>query len=256
MGFQLNHKTVAVFSHPNHEIAVLATLRRLGAKVVFLTDGGGEQRVKESRGGLRMIGLEDRAVFLDHTEQSFYDALLALDVGFLRKVALEVRSILRTELPEQILTDAVEYYNPVHDLSLAIVGAADDADWGGIFEVPLLYQKPGADTIFGVQTAPKGCPRTEVALTPWEQVLKKDALQKNYTILRDTLGALLLGASSAIQKETLLPASSPVRMPDEDRVLRYEHRAAALKKEGKVESEITHSYHFLPICRDLLGQPR
>jgi hypothetical protein len=41
-----------VFSHPNHEGAVLGMVQRLRPHLVFLTDGGGERRVNETRAAL------------------------------------------------------------------------------------------------------------------------------------------------------------------------------------------------------------
>lgn len=252
MNFSLSLPTVAVFSHPNHEIAVLATLKKLRPRLIFLTDGGGEHRINETRKGLASIGLLDHAIFLPHTEQSFYDALLDLDSAFFEKVSAEVRAIFRSWVPEQILCDAVEFYNPVHDMTLPIVGAADDGPWGGIFEVPLLYQKPGPKESYGVQTAPEA-DRIELKLSNDESDLKASALKNIYTILRDTLGSLILSSPSALKTETLLPAKTPLRSPDPERVLRYERRAAALMQKGDIRSEITHTFHFLPIVSDLLG---
>lgn len=248
--------TVAVFSHPNHEIAIFAILKKLRPLIIFLTDGGGEQRVEETRKGLESIGLLDKAVFLSHPEQAFYDALLHLDTDYFHKVALEIWMVLKNARPEQILCDAVEFYNPVHDLTLAIVGCADDAPWQSTFEVPLLYQIPGEKESYGVQTVPDGIDRIEIPLSAVETVVKKNALEKTYTILRDTLGKVILSSPGALLKETIFPASSPLRMPDPGRVLRYEQRAAALKAEGKVKSEITHTFHFLPVVSELLGYAR
>lgn len=246
--------TVAVFSHPNHEIAVLATLRKLKPRVIFLTDGGGEHRIEESRKGLLSVGLLDNATFLPHTEQSFYDALLELDVIFFAKVAAEVRAILKDWKPEQILCDAVEFYNPVHDMTLPIVSLADDGPWSGIFEVPLIYQKPGQQEAYGVQTAPASqTDRIEIQLSEEECSLKTSALKTIYTILRDTLGRILLASPNALKTETLLPAKTPIRWPDPGRVLRYEQRAAKLIQKGEIRSEITHTFHFLPLVSQLLG---
>lgn len=256
MSFNVTHKTVAIFSHPNHEIAVFALLKKLHAQIIFLTDGGGEHRVEETRKGLESIGLLDQAIFLMHPEQAFYDALLHLDTDYFHKIALELRMALKISKPEQILCDAVEFYNPVHDLTLALVGSADDAPWESTFEVPLLYQKPGQKESYGVQTVPDGVPRLEIPLSAVETVVKKNALQNTYTILRDTLGKVILSSPGALEKETIFAASSPLRMPDAGRVLRYEQRAAALKAEGKVQSEITHTYHFLPVVSELLGYAR
>lgn len=256
MSFEMAARSLAVFSHPNHEIAVLALLKKLRPQMVFLTDGGGENRVEETRRGLESIDLLDRAIFLTYTEKSFYDALLNLDTDFFHRVALELRMVLKSAKPEQILCDAVEFYNPVHDMTLAIVGNADDAPWHGTYEIPLVYQKPGKKESYGVQTVPEGVDRIEFMLTPEESNLKKSALESIYTILRDTLGRVIMASPTALQKETIFPASSPLRTPDAGRVLRYEHRAAALKADGKVTSEITHAFHFLPVVSALLEHAR
>jgi len=97
-----------------------------------------------------------------------------------------------------------------------------------------------------------GQPRQEFALSAEETELKTSALRETYSILRETLGPLLLSSPAALKTETIFPASSPLRWPDPGRLLRYERRAAALKAEGKVESEITHSFHFLPVVAQLL----
>lgn len=256
MSFDPKQKTVAIFSHPNHEIAVLAMLKRIQPFIIFLTDGGGKKREDETLEGLRSVGLEKKFVFLSHPEQAFYDALLRLDADYFHRVALEVRMLLKGVKPEQILCDAVEYYNPVHDLTLAIVGCADDSPWAGTYEVPLLYQKPIGKESYGVQTVPEGQPRLEFALSPEETELKTSALKNTYTILRETLGPLLLSSPGALKTETLFPASTPIRWPDAGRLLRYEQRAVALKAEGKISSEITHAFHFLPIATELLENTR
>lgn len=255
--FHFNQKTVAVFSHPNHEIAIFALLRQLKPYIIFLTDGGGEHRIRETKKGLASIGLDGQAVFLMHPEKAFYDALLHLDTDFFHKVVLELRLLLKGARPEQILCDAVEFYNPVHDLTLALVGSADDAPWQGTFEVPLVYQRPGEKESYAVQTVPEGLSGShQFRLTDEESALKRSALENTYTILRDTLGQVILSSPTALQMETIFEASSPLKNPDPGRVLRYEYRAAALKAEGTVKSEITHAFHFLPVVSELLGHAR
>lgn len=252
MAFNPAAKTLCVFSHPNHELAIFGLLKRLRPTLVFLTDGGGEKRIGETRRGLESIGLGGRAIFLPYTEKSFYDALLHVNTGFFYDVASELRTILRSEKPEQILCDAVEYYNPVHDMTLPLVINADDASWDGIFEVPLIYQKP--DGSFGVQSAPDTQDdQVEIVLTEEESAAKRGALENIYTILRDTLGTILLSSPAALQKETVFPASTPLRWPDSGRFLRYERRGKELMARGEVPSEITHAYHFLSIVANLIG---
>lgn len=257
MSFDLKAKSLFVFSHPNHEIAVLALISRMRPKLVFLTDGGGQHRVNETRNSLRELGLESKAIFLPNTEKEFYDGLLHLDTLYFAKVAANLRAILNEQKPEQILCDAVEFYNPVHDMALPLLVAAEDAGLGGIFEIPLLYQKPGPTETYGVQTVPEyERDRIEIELSEEESALKERALNNTYTILRDTLGLLLLSSPEALKKETLVPAKTPLRTPDPGRVLRYEHRAAALMKKGAISSEITHAFHYLPVVSDITNHSR
>jgi hypothetical protein len=83
-------RRVVVLSHPNHEAAMFGVLRRLRPRIVILTDGGGEERVAQSRQGLQRIGLLESTTFLDWREADFYDALLDRDVPFFRGVAAQV----------------------------------------------------------------------------------------------------------------------------------------------------------------------
>lgn len=247
-------KTLVVFSHPNHELAVFGLLQRIKPDLVFLTDGGGEHRVEETRKGLRSIGLLDQAVFLNHSEESFYNALLRMDASFFGQVASQVGDIIRARKPYQILCDAVEFYNPVHDMTLAILSNVIEPSEIGIYEVPLLYQKPGVKGEFGVQTVPDSqTDRIECDLTAAETASKKNALETIYTILRDTLGAVLLSSPMALKKETVFPASSPLRWPDAGRVLRYDRRAGELKAAGKVKDVISHEPHYITVVSHLLS---
>lgn len=247
-------KTTVVFSHPNHELASFGLLQRIKPSLIFLTDGGGKHRVDETRKGLQSIGLLENAFFLNHTEESFYEALLRMDYGFFFKVASEVRDTLKVLKPEQFLCDAVEFYNPVHDMTLAILSTADDGSWDRIFEIPLIYQKTGPKEEYGVQTVPDSqTDKLEFELTKEESESKRNALQNTYTILRDTLGAILLASPTALKKETIFPASTPLRWPTEGYSLRYNRRAAELKSAGKVRDKITHELHFVTVVSYLTG---
>lgn len=254
MNWSYKAKTTVVFSHPNHELASFGLLQRIKPSIIFLTDGGGKHRVDETRKGLESIGLLGNAFFLNHTEESFYEALLRMDYGFFFKVASEVRDTFRVLKPEQILCDAVEFYNPVHDMTLAILSNAVDSPWDGMFEIPLIYQKDGPKEEYGVQTVPYSVgDKLEFELTQEESASKKNALQNIYTILRDTLGTILLSSPTALKKETIFPASTPLRWPVVGYALRYDRRAAELKSAGKVRDKITHELHFVTVVSHLLG---
>jgi hypothetical protein len=251
MNFSKDVRTLSVFSHPNHELAIFGIIQRVRPHLLYLTDGGGEERVKETRNGLARLGLLDQATFLPYSEQSFYDALLSRDVLFFSEVRDAIRSRYRAVLPEQITCDAVEFYNPVHDIALPLVISAVGGQ-RNVFEAPLIYQRE--DGNFGVQIAPPELRdgQSEMKLTDEEALQKRKALEEDYHILRYTLGHVLLRASHAFIQEVVLPASSPLASPA-GRVVRYDLRAKKLKSEGKVAREITREGHYLPLARQFLG---
>lgn len=246
----LGARTLVVFSHPNHELSVFGTLMRIKPKIVFLTDGGGQNRIDETTAGLKRLGIYEKAVFLNHTEASFYNGLIRKSSSFFRAVAEEVRQVVADECPDQILCDAVEFYNPVHDLSLSITARAAGG-MSKIFEVPLIYQQPSKTDVYHVQTFPRNRKTFEVTLSDDERAAKRAALTEVYGILMKTMGPLLVGSPHALVREVFSPAQDPCRSPSFDYFLRYDDRARHLKKTGKVEDEILHEEHFLPVVRDL-----
>ena len=89
-----------VFSHPNHEVAVLGTISRLRPHIIYLTNGGADARVAETRRALQSY--KPASVhYLNHSEQSFYDALLRRTSAFYRAIASEIRALIGslTETP-------------------------------------------------------------------------------------------------------------------------------------------------------------
>jgi hypothetical protein len=93
------------------------------------------------------MGLLQQAHFLNHPERVFYDRLLEVDTAFFVGVADQLRQIIDQIKPDIIFCDAVEFYNPVHDVTLPIVRAAlrDCADKPPVYEIPLVYQRHRGD---------------------------------------------------------------------------------------------------------------
>jgi len=249
---------VVVFSHPNHELAVYGLLQRLRPHLIFLTDGGGAQRVAQTQRGLERIGLRDRAQFLDYPEVSFYDALLDGNVNLFREVARRIRAALERIMPEQVLCDAVEFYNPVHDLSLPIVLAAlADADGVAVFEVPLLYQVPGDREHYAVQRMPtsRAAGSVVVQLTEAELSAKLAARDEVYSLLREQLGPVLCLPDEHFAREEFAAASAVLPCPDGERVLRFEWRGKLQQQRGAVDRVITYADHYLPVASSLRAAP-
>jgi hypothetical protein len=248
--------TTVVFSHPNHELAIFGMLQSLRPALLYLTDGGGERRVDETRRGLERIGLGGRARFLGHPERSFYDALLERDSGFFARVVAEVREVLDETRPSQVLCDAVEFYNPVHDLSLPIVRAAlREAPDTAIFEVPLVHQRAAECEAYRVQRPAEAARRRRVEwpISSQELEAKLEARDRIYTMLMAQMGPLLSGIPPEdLALEVVTEAEPALPEPGGDRVLRYERRAQLLLERREIERAITYAGHYLPVATSLL----
>ncbi|MEO8602249.1 MAG: hypothetical protein ABI629_06715 [bacterium] len=248
---------VIVFSHPNHELAVFGLLQRLRPQLVYLTDGGGAARVGETCLGLERIGLRQQAHFLNFSEQSLYDALLAGDIGFYRDIAARVGERFEALKPQQVFCDAVEFYNPLHDMSLPIVFAALRDRAAAVFEVPLVHQRAGAVEAYDVQRMPpsRRAGEVEMPLSERELAAKLAARAQGYALLQAQMGPVLAGLPQAhLAIEVVAPAPPELPAPGPDCVLRYEWRAQRLLARGEIGQAITYADHFLPLAASLVGQ--
>ena len=246
-----------VFSHPNHEVAVLGTIFRLRPHIIYLTDGGADARVAETKEALRSY--QPASVhYLNHTEQSFYDALVGEDLPFYRAVSQEIRSLFRNLDGDAIYCDAVEFYNPVHDITLPIVRAALAGSEAPVFEVPLIYQKSGPVEAFELQHVPASLSDQSTCLKLTEEELARKTTTVKagvYTILLEQLGTMLLAAlPSRGGCECFLKARNTLPRPAPEQVLRYEMRGSLLKDTGAVREVITFAGHYAPIFELLCGE--
>jgi hypothetical protein len=255
MTFLPTARTAIVFSHPNHELAVFGLVQALKPRLIYLTDGGGEARVAQTRAGLSSIGLLDGAVFLDYTEQSFYDGLLDRDEAFYGEVAERLADALQETDAEQVLCDAVEFYNPVHDMSLPLVRAAlhRNGSDAPVFEIPLVHQKPADGEQYEIQRPGTSEAREEFSLRLDDEQLRNkcDARDGIYSILTGQMPIVRDVPPEHLATEVIVKAPDALPAPDERRVLRYEWRAQLLLDRGEIQRMITYRDHFIPLVRSL-----
>ena len=233
-------KPIFVFSHPNHEIAVFGLLMKLTPRIIYLTDGGGGQRLLETSEGLQAAGV-DNVIFLNFPEQTFYDMLLEQNVSFLATVCERVQAVLPRNGFDSIFCDAVEWYNPVHDLALPIVRAVA-GKLAPLYEVPLIHQ---ARDGFVFQRAPVGRRHLEQRYDVPEEALgvKVTAWKETYKILYGQYGQMFGNVRDIAKTETVTPAGDPARDVDEGAVLRYDGRGEKLHGN----KAITRNRHYLPL---------
>ena len=252
---------LVVTGHPNHELAILGLVQRLRPRLLFLTDGGGIERVEESQRCLAALGLLDRARFLGWPEKRLYRALLDRDRSPFDEIVAQVRAEIEELAPRQVLCESVELYNPLHDITLPIVrAAARGLDEIEVVEFPLIAQIPApipgqppeAEERYRVQRAPDGRPVVSLWLTAEELGAKVKAREDHYRSLRHQLGPVLDGLGPEhMARELFAPARPAYPEPGEEYALRYEWRGHSLQARGEVAEVITYRGHFLPMAEAL-----
>jgi hypothetical protein len=249
-------KRLMIFGHPAHELALFGFLQRFRPQIVIITDGGAKERIRQSRTGLESIGLE--ATYLKFAENDFYAALLRRDISFFEAVSESLSLEIAAPEPDQIFCDAVEFYNPVHDITLPLVlRASTAAPRAEVFEVPLVYQTLAPGQHYQIQRMPLGSARRlfRYRLTSKELFAKIHARDEIYISLRDQAGPEFSAATAEhLAIEETAPAGDPFAWPHATgRELRYEWRARLLKQQGVVDEIITREAHFIPTVQGLLA---
>jgi len=253
--FERSQQTIMILSHPNHELPIMGLIRQLNPRIIFLTDGGGEKRVGQSRKGLK--GNVENAVFLNVPENDLYKALLEKDSNFFLDLArLAIHNC--GGMPDRIFCDAVEFYNPVHDISLPVAMYMARKMHAGdipIYEIPLIYQKTAVPDSYEVQRAVKSLQPCEIRwkLPEEHRVDKMDCWTNVYTILSSTMSCVIPYPEVTSAVETVFTSKSPLREIGQDHTLRYERRGALRRELGEVSEVITRKGHYFPTIAPLLG---
>ncbi len=115
-----------ILAHPGHELRIHHWLKLKRPRVYLLTDGsGGRQssRTRYSRDVVEAAGATPGAVFGDIADSVWYEALLAGDKGFFVDVLTRISAELTDVRNLKIVSDAVDGYNPMHDMAHAFGSA-------------------------------------------------------------------------------------------------------------------------------------
>ena len=177
---------------------------------------------------------------------------------FFETVADLLHSQIATADSDQIFCDAIEFYNPVHDITLPLVlRAAETASQATLFEVPLVYQTLAAGAHYEIQRIPVAAAecRFRYYLAAEELGAKIRARDEIYLTLRDQAGPEFSAVTAEhLAIEEMALAGHPFVSPRATgRALRYEWRARLLKEAGIMDEIITRAGHFIPTARSLLA---
>lgn len=116
-----------VVAHPGHELRIHGWLERTHPRVFVLTDGSGHAghpRLASTAAVLHRAGARPGSVFGRFSDRSLYQAILDRDLDTLEGVARELAGAFVEGGVEHVVGDAVEGFNPGHDLCRVLADAA------------------------------------------------------------------------------------------------------------------------------------
>jgi hypothetical protein len=116
-----------LIAHPGHELRIHGWLEKARPLVFIITDGSGATgiaRIAKSADVLRAAGCRCGSAFGRFTDVNVYDFILHCDVDPFVSLTREIAMSLADAGVDYAVGDAVEFYNPVHDLSRVILSFA------------------------------------------------------------------------------------------------------------------------------------
>ena len=114
-------------AHPGHELCVHAWLTTTRPKVFVLTDGSGhgtQSRIESTTRVLRDAGASRGSIYARFTDAELYRLILDRDFEPLLQVAREFADEMLTDHITAVAGDAMEGYNPAHDVCRLIINTA------------------------------------------------------------------------------------------------------------------------------------
>jgi hypothetical protein len=120
-------RAALVIAHPGHELRVHHWLERARPLVLVLTDGSGHtdrSRLASTTAVLERTGATPGPIYGRLSDRELYRAILAGDAALFSDLADEIAGILVKEGVEYVVGDAVEGFNPGHDVCRLLLNAA------------------------------------------------------------------------------------------------------------------------------------
>jgi hypothetical protein len=228
---------VLIAAHPGHELHLFHWMERVRPLVFLLTDGSGgaaASRTDYSARCCAAAGAEPGGVFGMLPDRAWYAALLAGDAVPFQAAAEAIASESARRRPSLLVSDAVDGYNPMHDLAAAVAAGV-----AARLLVPHL--------VYPVTGGASGEPAVSLPLDAAARQRKRAAALA-YAPLADEARALLAADGAWTIERLLRPefAWPSEWLPQYEKVGR--ERIAA----GRYEVAITYREHVLPVARRLL----
>lgn len=249
LGALTNRRAALIIAHPGHELRVFNWLVLARPSVFVLTDGSGRSgrsRLHQTTQILNQTGACPGSIYGRFSDREVYSAILQQDIERFVRMAAELSAALQTEQIDYVVSDAVEGYNPAHDICHLIASAAVEhlRKLGRClksFEV-LLTSRNGHSLVNGQDMI-------SIEVNP-EVLSQKLQAAANYSELAFDLAQILQQEGiDALRKESMRGMKPFGVAPDDPPF--YETYGQKQVEHGYYQEVIRYREHILPIVEAL-----
>jgi len=127
MSLMPDHRSLLVISHPGHELRLYGWINQVQPLVCILTDGSGgdgKPRLDKTLDILHKLGGETGPIFGELSDRGIYGEILHHKFDLFDTLCERLAALIISHNIDTVVSDAMEGYNPTHDLCEVLVGAA------------------------------------------------------------------------------------------------------------------------------------
>ena len=246
-------RAAVLMAHPGHELRIHGWIERARPLAFVLTDGSGSgttARLASSASVLERAGARPADLFGRYSDRALYAAVLSGDAGTFLKLADEILEAWLDERIGVVAADALEGFNPSHDLCRHLADAVvSRLRARGRAIASLAFPLAGApDLALG--------PRREDALhlaLDDAALARKLAAARSYDELHDEVkGAFAAHGLESFRHEWLWPAPTDATAAAASADPPFYERRGELRRAAGVYTEVLRRReHVAPIARAL-----
>jgi hypothetical protein len=248
----LEGNAALVIGHPGHELRVHHWVETARPLTFVLTDGSGhgqQSRLPSTAGVLRRAGAKATPIFGRWTDAQAYEILRSASLAAVVDVTRELAQALLDNEIQFVAADAMEGFNPTHDLCRYITNAA-------VLTAERAAGRKIANFDFVLAAPPDAAPpeiRDRCIRLQLDEpaLMRKRIAAENYPELKDEIDAAISKFGSEIFATELLRPVVAVLPPESDVQPFYETHGEKRVKEGHYEEVIRYREHFLPLIQAL-----
>ena len=122
----VGQRPLLLHAHPGHELRLFGWMEQHQPTLFLMTDGsgGGASRTHHSQETVLRAGAHAGVAFGMATDRDWYSAILSADLALFDRMIGAIVQAATAQASTLIVSDAVDGYNPRHDLCEAVAASA------------------------------------------------------------------------------------------------------------------------------------